>query len=240
MKPPMNPLPRRRLFSLALLPLLAAPRAAWTSPAAWTSWGDAAWLGAQAAVRQWQQAARLRGVAINGQHALGGHVEGPSLRQSIAAAMTARGAPNEVADRFAGAVADAWSAWHQALRVPGLPWYPAFAAFPGPNAVPTPNVPTPLVSLVSAQASQLAPAALRDRIVAALGPLAQQPGAAAAAEQFAHRFAGRFQTWRAMVIVKGVIGSGPVPGFKPPLSPVGPVVGGKVHETPGAFTTPPF
>jgi hypothetical protein len=34
--------------------------------------------------------------------------------------------------------------WHEALRVPGLPWYPAFTSLPGAAALPTPNVPTPL------------------------------------------------------------------------------------------------
>lgn len=236
----MNPLPRRRLMSLALLPLLAAPRAAWPSPTSWPAWGDAAWDAVRMAVLQWQQSARLRDVQITGPNAIGGRVVGPSLQTTMAAQMKARGVPTDIAERFAAAVAAAWTSWHEALRVPALPWYPAFAAFPGPNAVPTPNVPTPLSALVSAQEAQLLPPALRNRIVAALGPLAQQPGASAAVEQFAGRFAARFQVWRTVVIVKGVIGSGPVPGFKPPLYPVGPVVGGKVSETPGAFATPPF
>ena len=238
----MNTLPRRRLIALGLLPLLAQPPRARPSQASapWAAWGDAAWEGAQAAVRQWQLQAELHDVMIMGPNAIGGHVVGPSLRGLIAARMQARGVPDDVAQRFAGAVAAAWTTWHEALRVPGLPWYPAFAAFPGPKAVPTPNVPTPLAALVSAQASQLAKPALSRRIVAALGPHAQRSGAAAAVEQFAQRFGTRFSPWRAAVVVKGVIGSGPVPSFKPPLAPAGPVVGGKIVETPGVFATPLF
>lgn len=238
----MNAMPRRRQLLLGLLPALAVPQGAWPAAPAgnWAAWGEAAWDGAQAAVRQWQQSARLRDVTINGPNAIGGRVVGPSLHAPMAAALKRSGMPNDAADRFAGGLAAAWTQWHEALRVPGLPWYPAFAAFPGPKAVPTPNVPTPLAALVSAQASQLAPAALRNRIAAALGAHAQQPGAAAAVDEFARRFGARFLTWRAAVLVKGVIGSGPVPSYRPPLAPAGPVVGGKVVELPGMFNTPPF
>lgn len=238
----MNVSPHRRRILLGLLPLLAAPHPAPAVPpaAGWPAWGDAAWDAARSAVHQWQQVARLRDVVVAGPNATGGRVVGPSLEPTMSAKMQARGVPSEVAGRFAGAVAAAWTAWHEALRVPGLPWYPAFAAFPGPTAVPTPNVPMPLAALVSAQAAQLDAPALRGRIVAALGPLAQQPGAAAAVEQFAQRFGARFVAWRAAVVVKGLIGSGPVPSFRPPLVPAGPVVGGQVAAAPGVFATPPF
>ncbi|MBI5716430.1 MAG: hypothetical protein HZC37_01940 [Burkholderiales bacterium] len=245
--------PAHRRRALAGLARLALPLAGWTlmpglasaaatgSPAQWARWADHAYEGARDAVRHWQTQAVLRGVVINGPAASGGRITGPSLKPLIRGALRDRGgAPDEVAERFAGAVAEAWALWHEAVRVPGLPWYPAFASFPGAQAVPTPNVPTPLAALVSAQAAALSPDALKARIVQHLGAHAQQPGAAAAAEQFAQRFGARFAAWAATVMVRNVIGSGPVPSFKPPAVPAGPVVAGKIAEVPGSFALPPF
>lgn len=231
----MNRLPRRSVLALLGAAPLAAWRPATATPIDWSDWGDAAWQGAQDAVRAWQAQARFRDVLIQGSMAHGGRVAGPSLKTLIKAKMQGRGAPDDAADRFAAAVAEPWKLWHEALRVPGLPWYPAFASFPGAKAVPTPNTPTPLAALTSPQAPQLLPPALKARIVAALGALAHQPGAALAAEQFAQRFGTRFAAWQATVMVAGVVGSGPVPSYRPPRVPAGPVVGGSVADTPGGF-----
>lgn len=241
---------RRVLATLGLVgPVLVAgllaarPRtaaAAAPTPADWARFADAAYEAAREAVRAWQAQAVLRGVVITGSTATGGRITGPSLKAPMQSAMRARGVPDDIAGRFATAVAEAWAAWHEGVRVPGLAWYPAFASFPGAQAMPTPNVPTPLAALAGAQAGQLAPGALKARIVAHLGPHAPQAGAAGAAEQFAQRFGARFGAWAATLIVRNVIGSGPVPSFRLPLVPAGPVVGGKIVETPGTFVQPPF
>lgn len=231
--------PRRHLLSLLGLSPVVTLLPAAASPPDWPAWGQAAWDGAQDAVRAWQVQARFRDVHIQGAVANGGRVVGPSLKPAIKAKMKSRGATEEAADRFAASVAEAWKLWHEALRVPGLPWYPAFASFPGAKAVPTPNAPTPLAALASPQAPQLLPPALKGRILAALGALGQQPGAAQAADQFAQRFGGRFVAWQVTVVVTGVIGSGPVPSYRPPFVPAGPVVGGKVADTPGGFAAAP-
>lgn len=237
----MNALPRRHLLSLLGLSLIAAAPPVAASAPDWSRWGHAAWEGAQDAVRAWQLEARFRDILIQGPMAHGGRVVGPSLKALIKAKMKSRGATEEAAERFAGSVAEAWKHWHEALRVPGLPWYPAFASFPGAKAVPTPNVPTPLAALANPQAPQLLPPALKGRILAALGALAQQPGAAQAAEQFAQFFGTRFVAWQAAVMLTGVIGSGTVPSYRPPFVPAGPVVGGTVANTPGGFVgAPPF
>lgn len=230
--------PRAFGLACALAPRRAA--AAVPTPADWARFADAAYDAARESVRSWQAQAVLRGVVITGASANGGGITGPSLKTPMQAAMRARGVPDDIAKRFAAALAEAWALWHEAVRVPGLPWYPPFASFPGAQAVPTPNVPTPLAALPSAQVGLLTPGALKSRIVAALGSLAQQDGATGAAEKFAQRFGARFAAWAPAVIVRNVIGSGPVPSFRPPLVPAGPVVGGKIVEAPGAFVQPPF
>ena len=54
-----------------------------------------------------------------------------------------------IATAAAQGISTNFAAWQNGVTVPGLPWYPTFAAVPGPVAPPTPNVPVPLVALAS-------------------------------------------------------------------------------------------
>ena len=56
-----------------------------------------------------------------------------------------------------------------------------------------------------------------------------KPAFAAIAPQIALHFTGKILT----TIVKGVLGSGPVPTFQPPMVPAGPVVNGTAFSPPG-------
>ena len=44
------------------------------------------------------------------------------------------------------AIGNSWLQWQSSLSVPGLPWYPAFAARRG-RSPPMPNIPVPLAAL---------------------------------------------------------------------------------------------
>ena len=44
-----------------------------------------------------------------------------------------------------------------------------------------------------------------------------------------------FQTWLATTQVTNIMGTGPVPTFAPPYSPVGPVIGGVGTMIPGGL-----
>jgi len=84
-----------------------------------------------AAWSQWQSAATLVGVVINGPTAAGGQVVGPPVGPLILAS-----APKstEMELKYSTAIANtlgtAWLSYTSSIKVPGLPWYPAFAAFP--------------------------------------------------------------------------------------------------------------
>ena len=52
-------------------------------------------------------------------------------------------------DAVAKGVSKCYKDWQDQVTVPGLPWYPAFAAFPGPMAPPMPNIPVPLIACPS-------------------------------------------------------------------------------------------
>lgn len=201
----------------------------------WPHWLAAAKTGARTAVSTWQQRAMFVGITINGPVASGGRVVGPDLGGAIHDALTAAGMPGSLASGFGHAVDDIWKAWTDTIRVPGLPWYPAFAVFPGPQAPPTPNVPTPLASLAQ-DPGKLAPAALASRIKANIGVARDWPGAGGI-DGYANWFSASVLAWIPMCQITNVMGKGPIPTFAPPYVPVGPVVGGDTVAAPGVFRT---
>ena len=68
-------------------------------------------------------------------------------------------------------VSDCFEQWQKKVMVPGLPWYPAFVAFPGPVAPPVPNVPMPLFdSARAAGPPSAAPFGFIDRLYRAIMP----------------------------------------------------------------------
>jgi len=155
--------------------------------------------------------------------------------------MRAAGTPSATARKFAAGVSDAWRLWHEGIVLQGLSWYPAFAAWPGAQAGPLANVPTPLSSLFSIRESVLRPADLKNRIRDGLGQsIMAQRGASAAVDTFVADFSSRFLVWRAQVIVRYAQGTGPVPSYLPPRVMSGPVVNGAILEIPGSFASPRF
>jgi len=197
----------------------------------WARWLQAARDGTKEAHSSWRVGAMFAGIAINGPTATGGRLEGPSLAGPISAKMAGVGAPSQVAEGLAGAVAETFKAWTDTIRVPALPWYPAFAAFPGANAPPTPNVPTPMSSLAHDPA-RLDAGALASKIRGRVGSAKEWPGAGGI-DDYARWFSAGIIGWLPRAQVLNVLGKGPVPSFAPPYVPVGPVVGGTNVATPG-------
>jgi hypothetical protein len=184
------------------------------------------------AVDQWRQMATMAGVMIIGPVATVGMVVGPPLTPLILA-QGPKGTPQELkyTSAIANAFGTAWLPWQTSIKVPGLPWYPAFAAFPGPVAPPMPNVPVPLIALVSVDAS-LSPGALSGLMMANLG----DPTALHAQDLFdavSKAFNTVFTMFKTMTMVTNVLGTGPIPTFAPPVVPVGPVIGGMGTSPPG-------
>jgi hypothetical protein len=182
---------------------------------------------------QWQSLASLVGVMITGPSASLGQVVGPPLMPLIML-KAPKGTPMQM--KFSSAIAEIvdkfWMAYTATIKVPGMPWYPAFAAFPSPVAPPTPNVPCPIAAL-----TQMPPKLelMKTAMVAKLAdPMA--PFHAELFEALIDGFLKCFQIWQTTTMVTNVLGTGPVPTFAPPYVPVGPVVGGVGNMTPGGFT----
>jgi hypothetical protein len=184
---------------------------------------------------QWQTAATLVGVIVAGPIATGGQVVGPPLTPLILASAP-KSTPQELkySNVIAQVIGTAWLTFTATIKVGGLPWYPLFAAFTGPVAPPTPNIPCPVAALIQVDAS-IQPTILKQQMVAQLGD-PQAPLHPEIFESVADAFNKCYLAWKLSTMVTNVLGTGPIPTFAPPYVPVGPVVGGVGTMTPGGFT----
>ncbi len=181
----------------------------------------------------WQRAATLVGVMINGPTASGGQVVGPPWMPLILAAAPKSPPMLKWVNAIATPIANAWLAYTATIKVAGMPWYPAFTAFPAPVAPPTPNIPCPVAALVQVPVS-LSPQLLKTQMVGLLAdPTA--PHHRETFESIATAFDQVFQVWKTSTMVTNVLGTGPIPTFAPPYIPAGPVVAGVGTMTPGGF-----
>lgn len=216
-------------------------RAPTNDPTNWATVADAAHDAAKLAVQQWQQQATLQGrITAVSLVSTPGQLRGPSLDGTMRAQMIARGVPAFIADKFARVFGDAWKRWQDKYVVPGLPVYPAFAAFPGPQAPPMPNVPFPVGAGTSAELAALSVPALRNALLAQLPEAKSNKAAQQAIDTFAAAASSSFTAWLASCNVMNLMGKGPVPTFAPPYVPVGPVVNGDILQNPGSFMATAF
>lgn len=183
--------------------------------------------------------AGFKNLNIMGISAIGtpGCLDGPQIGNHIKNAPSVAGMQGEeksMRNAIAEGVSSNFDSWRRNVMVPGLPWYPAFAAFPGPVAPPMPNVPTPLISCPSSQMAKITVASkLKKSIYNFLPSDMQTPENEAFVEGIAAQLAIQFLIWLTSQMVTNVLGKGPVPTFAPPYVPVGPVIGGDNIGVPG-------
>jgi hypothetical protein len=184
---------------------------------------------------QWQATATMTGVMINAVSASLGQVVGIPWTPLIMMS-GAKSTPMQLkyTTVIANVVGMAWQTYTATIKVPGLPWYPAFAAFPSPVAPPMPNVPVPIAALTQVTTS-LSAALLKQQMVGQLADPAA-PFHGQLFEAICDAFDKMFMAWQLSTMVTQVMGTGPVPTFAPPYVPAGPVVGGVGNMIPGGFT----
>jgi hypothetical protein len=135
---------------------------------------------------------------------------------------------------IAKAIGEAWMKTQRSVTVPGLPWYPAFAAFPGPVAPPMPNIPSPFMALTQDQAATALSSLSNPKGNKRSNSLDFSPEVFASVATW---FSNAITVWKATQMVMMVMGKGPVPTFAPPYVPVGPVVMGDNIPAPGHLMT---
>lgn len=204
----------------------------------WLNWLQGAKSGASSAVMVWSNTARLIGVHVTGPTAIGGHIVGSFPTGIMSAMVSAQGAPTNISLAFARATANAWGNWTNSVSVPGLPWYPQFAAYPGPHAPPTANIPTPLI--VTAPGATIVSGMVAGSITSSVGESASEEGAQEAIQQYADWLSNSFTPWLISCLVTNVMGYGTVPTFAPPFVPAGMVIGNADSFGPFLLGSPPF
>lgn len=192
----------------------------------------------------WKLQAKFKDLKVMAVSAIGapGCLDGPKLESNIKNAPSFASYTDDNAKEYVKAVAkgvsDQFDKWQGKVTVPGLPWYPAFAAYPGPMAAPTPNIPMPLIACVSAMMAEITvPSKLKDAMVDALdsGIKDDDPDKQHEAlfDGIGTALALAFLIWLPSQQAMLVLGKGPVPSFAPPYVPVGPVVAGDNIGAPG-------
>ncbi len=191
----------------------------------------------------WKLQAKFKDLKVMAVSAIGapGCLDGPELESNIKnAPMVASFSGNmkKHRDAVATGVSKCFKKWQDKVMVPGLPWYPAFAAFPGPMAPPMPNVPVPLIMCPSAMMSEIiSPSSMTSAMDDALdsGMKDKDPDKQyhALHDAIATVLSLAFLMWLPSQQVMLVLGKGPIPTFAPPFVPVGPVVGGDNIAAPG-------
>ena len=184
---------------------------------------------------QWQTAATMVGVLINAVTASLGQIVGPPLGPLIMASGPKNG-PQELkyTTAIANTIGTAWLTFTATVKIPGLPFYPAYAAVPMPMAVPTPNVPVPFAALTQVPVSISASVMKMQMIGMLADPKA--PYHKELFESVSDAFEKCYNLWKVSTMVTKVMPLvAPVPTFAPPYVPVGPVVGGTAAMLPGGF-----
>ncbi|HEX4420655.1 MAG TPA: hypothetical protein VH165_22225 [Kofleriaceae bacterium] len=183
---------------------------------------------------QWQSTSTMAGVIIAGPVASVGQIVGPPLMPLIMASAP-KSTPMELkySNVIATVISNAWMTFTATVKVPGLPWYPAFAALPSPVAPPTPNIPCPFATLTQVPVS-ISCNVMKMQMVGQLAD-PQAPFNQQLFESICDAFEKTYNLWKVSTMVTNVLGTGPVPTFAPPYVPVGPVVGGIGTMTPGGF-----
>ena len=148
-------------------------------------------------------------------------------------------------DAVAKGVSVCFKRWQDNVTVPGLPWYPAFAAFPGTDGA---------ADAQRADAAYRLPSAMMSEIVSPMSMKTEMDNALSGAmkskdpdkhcmrrcDAIATVLALAFLMWLPQQQVMNVLGMGPIPTFAPPFVPVGPVVNGRTCPSPATCSSRPL
>jgi len=201
------------------------------APTQWSRWSQAAAVAARQEAMIWLKSASIDGqmckiTASNATAPAGVLKSRYNFVGLVMQALLQAGAPEAIARDWDAAFKSSWDLWATNVTIPNLPWYPSFAAWPGPVAPPTPNTPLPLSALASSKTTAMTPPFLAGTIQTKLGTVANHPDAKNAILSFAGDLGARFGQCMAGCMPINVMGSGPIPSFAPPVAPAGPVAGG--------------
>lgn len=192
---------------------------------------DAIARGLTHGMNYWKTQANFTGVVIMGPTASGGKILAPHIDSQIQAGTAAAfgggmsGWTNGLTEGVARGFSNQWKELGNNTRVPGLMWYPAFAAYPLASPPPLPNIPSPFMALAM-NVGYVSPPALKNAM------MQKAPNNTPYADQVftvvSEQLSIGLGLFFATQMIMAALGKGPVPTYAPPYVPVGPVVGGEI------------
>ncbi len=194
----------------------------------------------KAAFDMWRLQAKFKDLKVMSVCAIGtpGCLDAPELKDCyIAWSSTKTGNAKAYAEAVEKGVSKCVKEWADKVMVPGLPWYPAFAAYPLASAAPVPNIPMPLITCPSPNMAKLTPDELGKAMADALSSSVKDEDGdkqyEALFDSIGTALSLAFIMWLPQQQIMNVLGKGPVPTYAPPYVPVGPVVAGDNIAIPG-------
>ncbi len=185
-----------------------------------------------------ENTSRLSGTKVQGARAFGGNLDGIGLKNIMMSDSNLagkQGADKYLTKAIVETVDEQFEIWKSTVTVPNLLWYPAFAFMPIPHAPPMPNIPSPLSALSFADHLMTNESMLVLKILSKLPHEMRNPSNEAIVEGSALKIADLFSAWLQTRHIIDALGMGNVPGFNPPFSLGGPVIG-NVVERPGVIS----
>ena len=179
---------------------------------------------------QTQSLASMAGLVVTGPVVTVGQLIWPPM-QPLILASAPKSSPMEMkySNVIATVISTAWMTFTATVKVPGLPFYPAYAAVPTPVAPPMPNVPFPFAALVQVPVS-ISSNIMKMQMVGQLGdpkaPFHQQ-----LFESITFAFEQCYNLWKGTTMVTNVMA---VATGGTPISPI-PAVG-TATMPPGGLT----
>ncbi|HEY3742092.1 MAG TPA: hypothetical protein VGL53_19705 [Bryobacteraceae bacterium] len=198
------------------------------------------------AVNEWIGKARIEGGKVSGPTAVltpGTLSSETNIEARMLQILSNAQVPRNVAAAFSAPLAAAWNEWAAGFQIQLPKAYPAFAAFPGHFAPPTPAAVAPTLSKGSSTGEVALKAPfLASRLNAALSIYKVRGDSSSdkAVAALTTWVEASFTEWKNLVAIVGVLGTGPAPTYAPPYVPVAPVVGGQNVSLGSPFAGPRF
>ena len=180
--------------------------------------------------------ASLSGVKINGPNAQAGYgcLSGPSIKNLMKndpelQMRYTNSVDKKIIHLASSVINEQLQLWTQFFRVPNLMWYPHFAFIPGPIAPPSPNIPCPLQDCAPSGLGPMKASKLKNAMSSYLSGDERNDHNIQVLDAIADKVSFQFYLWTQSTYLQGIIGQGPVPGFRPPFGFGGPVIGGSCN-----------
>jgi hypothetical protein len=201
----------------------------------------------KSAVDSWRPKVKFKDVKVMALCGIGGPgiLDAPDIKNEPSFSSWPSSAKEKNAKAYIKAVVEGfsknWMEFSDNCTLPGLPWWPAFVAFTLAMAPPMPNIPMPLIALLSSKMTAITvytqlSSSMQDALDSGVKDKDEAEDHKKIFDSIGFAVATNALAWLPMQMVMNVMGKGPVPPYAPPVVPLGPVVAGDVLPTPGHLT----